>query len=50
MADDPYYGDLDANISEKHTASIFRTENGDSMLLQITGMHLLDYTASWPRR
>jgi hypothetical protein len=41
---------VDTNVSQKHTVSIFRAENGDSMFLRNVGIYLRDYTAPEPRR
>jgi hypothetical protein len=41
---------VEANISEKHAASIFNLEDGDSMLLQDTGFYQALYTGPKLRR
>jgi hypothetical protein len=40
---------VDTNILEKHTVSIFRDEDGDSMFLQNTGIYQQVHMALLPR-
>jgi hypothetical protein len=41
---------VDANVSEQHTASIFRAENVGNIFLRNVGIYLQVHTASQPRR
>jgi hypothetical protein len=41
---------VDTNVSEKHTVSIFSSEDGDSMFLRNVEIYLWVPTASQPRR